>query len=92
MGKYKGFTCDSCGKVVDASTRTKKRTSFEGPVIDGAFTEDLCPECAVVPEGVNFKETKRRGPRPNGQVDGSDLSAGEGTAPPDYANAAAATT
>lgn len=63
MGKYKGFTCDSCGEVLDENTRTKKRTSFEGSVADGSYVEDLCETCTVVPEGVNFRPTKRRGPR-----------------------------
>lgn len=61
MARYKGFNCDSCGKVVDESQRTKKRTSFEGPAADGSYTEDLCPECVVIPDGVNYKKTKRRG-------------------------------
>ncbi len=61
MGKYKGFTCDSCGAVLDDSTRTKKRTSFEGPAADGSYTEDLCGNCVVIPDGVNYKATKRRG-------------------------------
>lgn len=60
MGKYKGFTCDSCGTVLDEKTRTKKRTSFEGPAADGSYTEDLCGNCVVIPDGVNFKQTKRR--------------------------------
>ena len=67
MGKYKGFTCDSCGKVLDETTRTKKRTSFEGPVADGSYLEDLCMDCVEVPDGVNFKPTKRRGSRPTGE-------------------------
>lgn len=74
MGKYKGFKCDSCGKVLEDSQRNKKRVSFEGPDLDGSYTEDLCSECIAVPEGVNFKQTKRRGPRPDGAPETVDTS------------------
>jgi len=61
VAKVKGVNCDSCGKVPDQTTRTKRSTRFEGAAANGSDTEDLCAECVVIPEGVNYKEFKARG-------------------------------
>ncbi len=74
MAKYKGFNCDSCGKVVSEEARTKKTTRFEGPTINGAYNEDLCPDCAQIPEGVNFNPFK-----PRKKADDAAATNGDGT-------------
>jgi hypothetical protein len=60
MAQFNGFTCDSCGKVVDPAQRTKVTIRYEGNVVDGEYYQDRCPDCVAVPEGVLLKPIRRR--------------------------------
>jgi hypothetical protein len=61
MAQYNGFKCDSCGAVVDSEERTKRTVKFDGPEVSGEYTDDLCPDCVQVPEGVVLRPLRRRG-------------------------------
>lgn len=65
MAQYRGYTCDSCGKVIDKHDVTEVTVRVDGPSLSGEFEQDLCPECAPkrVPEGVEMRPLRRRHPR-----------------------------
>lgn len=46
MADVKAKNCDSCGKLHLAEHSTKRTLKYEGDVISGQKTEDLCPDCA----------------------------------------------
>lgn len=65
MAQVVGWKCDSCGTFIeDEADRTRKRVRFEGPVIEGDYTEDLCRQCAPQPEDIKglrpIQRRKRR--------------------------------
>lgn len=60
MAQFTGFKCDSCGNVIDADQRHKVTTRYEGPDVQGEFSEDRCRDCTVVPEHVTLKPLRRR--------------------------------
>lgn len=66
MAEYRGFTCDDCGAVVDKDKRTQKTVKFRGPVTEGEFSEDLCPDCVHIPEGVEMKPLRKRATHKDG--------------------------
>lgn len=60
MAQYNGFTCDSCGNVMNADERTRVTVRYEGDVVDGEYHVDKCPQCVNVPEGMTLKPLRRR--------------------------------
>lgn len=45
MSQFRGFTCDECGCVIAEGMRTKHTERFDGPVVQGEVSRDLCVEC-----------------------------------------------
>ena len=60
MAQFIGFKCDSCGEIIDTHDRNKVTTKFDGPAVQGEFTEDRCSNCTVPPVGVDLKPLRRR--------------------------------
>lgn len=61
MSVFTGIKCDSCGNVVTAAERTRKKTCFEGPKVSGEFTIDLCPDCTPEADALpTLKPLRRR--------------------------------
>jgi hypothetical protein len=61
MAQYNGFTCDSCGKVIDPEERTKVTIRYEGKIIEGECFLDKCPDCVGTPPK-DLKPLRRRKP------------------------------
>lgn len=59
MATIKVKECDLCGALMKEEEATVKTTSFKGKT-SGSFSEDLCPDCTVVPEGVALTPLRTR--------------------------------
>lgn len=60
MAKINMYSCDQCGRKMAPRYRTEARIRFKGPVVEGYYTIDLCPDCVDVPEGITLKPLPRR--------------------------------
>jgi len=67
MGEFRGYKCDSCGTLIDAENRTRKTVRYEGNLISGDYTQDLCPECIPAASTIELRPIQRR---PRKQKDG----------------------
>lgn len=60
MANYRGYVCDSCGRLMSREERTEVLTRFQGPVVTGEKTEDKCPECLNPPKQEELRPIRRR--------------------------------
>jgi hypothetical protein len=70
MSAFRGYQCDGCGAVINASQRQRLVQRFEGSVLSGEVHKDLCAKCIapfLPPEGTEVKTLRRRRKQPSGQ-------------------------
>lgn len=60
MSEFRGKQCDSCGSVYPREDNTRRIVRILGPTTSGEYSQDLCPSCVSVPEGVTMRPVRRR--------------------------------
>lgn len=55
MAKIDAYSCDECGAIVTLEGITFKTERFDGPVLSGERTLDLCPVCTPEAAYVTLK-------------------------------------
>ncbi len=62
MAKFTGYSCDSCGEMMDKDQVTTKVVRFGGPNVNGQYSQELCSNCVSVPDGVTLRPGPGRKP------------------------------
>jgi predicted RNA-binding Zn-ribbon protein involved in translation (DUF1610 family) len=77
VATFQGFKCDSCGDVIDNGERTKRTVKLEGSRLapQGQYSQDLCPTCVAVPDGVDLKPLRKRRTKAEMRADAANEAA-----------------